>query len=103
MAAALTTAATPIATIQRRLVSDVISSLPSQHPIECVGSMIDDGFRPVGEWIEVLEGEIVAVADCIEGGEDGRPVGGAVEEEAEGVEVKLVDFFAVFLEVNVFD
>src|SRR5207248_6357108 len=79
------------------------SCLPSKHPVERVGGVIDDGFGPVGEGVEVFEGEIAAVIDGVEGGEDGGPVGGAVEEQAEGVEIELVDFFAVFLEMDVLD
>src|SRR5438067_1338962 len=55
------------------------------------------------EGIEVLEGEVAAVVDGVEGGEYGGPVSGAVEEEAEGVEIELVGFLAVFLEVDVLD
>jgi len=56
--------------------------------------------RASGEGVEVFEGEVAAVVDGVERGKDGGPVRGAVEEEAEGVEVELVDFFAVFLEVE---
>ena len=53
------------------------------------------------EGIEVLERQVAAVANGIEGGENSRPVGRAVQKEAEGIEIELVDFLAVFLEMDV--
>lgn len=53
--------------------------------------------------MEIFEGEVAVVAGFFEGVGDGRPVGGAIEERAEGFEGVVCAFFGEFLEVDVFD
>src|SRR5436305_327935 len=77
--------------------------LSSQHTVQRIRSVIYDRFVEVWKGIEVLESQVAAIGDFVEGFQDSGPVGGAVEEEAEGVQVELVDFFGVLLEVDVLD
>src|SRR6185437_9330550 len=57
-------------------------ALHAQHPVERVGGLIDERLRIVIEGMEILEGQVTVVTDFVERLDDGRPVGGAVEQRA---------------------
>jgi hypothetical protein len=55
------------------------------------------------EGMEILEGEKITVADLVKRLQDGRPIGGAVQEGAKRFERMVGAFLGEFLEMNVFD
>ena len=63
--------------------------------------MVDDCLGPVREGVEVFKREVTAVANLIECRQHGGPIGGAVQQKPKSVEVELMRFLAVFLQMDV--
>ncbi len=53
--------------------------------------------------VKVLEGQVAAVADAVEGVDDGGPVGGAVQQRAKRFQRMIGSLLGEFLEVHVLD
>jgi len=58
--------------------------MDTEHAVEGVGGLMDEGFRVVGIRMKVLESKVAVVTGFLECLDHSGPVGGAVEERAKG-------------------
>ena len=68
-------------------------ALAPEHAVHGVGGLVDQRFGPVREGVEVLEGQIAAIADLVEGFHHGRPIRGAVQQRPEAGRLNSWTFF----------
>src|SRR5579875_1418876 len=75
----------------------------SQNAIQRVRRLVNQRLRIMWERMEILECEIIMVADFRKGLHHGRPVGRAVEQRAERFQRVISTLFGEFLQMDVLD
>ena len=81
----------------------LVLSVSSQHSVEGIGSLVNEGFGIVRIGVEIFESEEPVVAGFFESIGDRRPVGRPVEQGTKGFEGVVGAFLGELLEVDVLD